>query len=398
LAALDFLADVAARDCVIGLFHGPSLSGKTTILESFARSIDEHMALAVVDGAGTETGPLLNEVLGQFGYELEFNTTNELINMLRVFVLQQATSNKPPLLIIENVHAMMPAALGALCEFAALRVRDRSALRLILASDRSLETMIRAPAMAEAVAQREITTFQLEPMADFETRNYVYAKLKAGGCTTPARVFPEDVCLELYEASSGWPGQIDRLAAVALARAEKLPVTSELIDRTGTFDELPALIDAECDWEADEDATPPTLIVSHEGETLQQFVMDSKRILIGRSEHNDLRIASRFISRHHALFVRHGKSTFLMDLNSTNGTFVNSRRISNLMMKHEDIVQLGQHRIKFLDPSATERARPDDAELSETVVMKSLEDVRRLLLRESTEAVSDDDSSATAER
>jgi hypothetical protein len=68
------------------------------------------------------------------------------------------------------------------------------------------------------------------------------------------------------------------------------------------------------------------------------------------------------------------------------------------MMKHEDIVQLGQHRIKFLDPSATERARPDDAELSETVVMKSLEDVRRLLLRESTEAVSDDDSSATAER
>jgi pSer/pThr/pTyr-binding forkhead associated (FHA) protein len=71
-----------------------------------------------------------------------------------------------------------------------------------------------------------------------------------------------------------------------------------------------------------------------------------------------------------------------MDLNSTNGTFVNSRRISNLMLKNDDIVLIGNHRIKFVDPTATERTPLDDAGFSETIVMKNLEDIRQLLARQ----------------
>lgn len=163
-------------------------------------------------------------------------------------------------------------------------------------------------------------------------------------------------------------------------------------------EELPALlfrIDEEV--EAATLADAPTLVLSHEGETIDEIRMTSPRLLIGRSEHNDLRIASRFISRHHALFVRHGTATFLMDLNSTNGTFVNSRRVSNLMMKNDDVVLLGNHRIKFVDPAATERLPMDDPTLTDTLVMKSLEDVRRLLARENTRAVeSGEDDKAAA--
>lgn len=393
--ALDFLADIRARERALGLFQGPRLSGKTTILRTFIRSVGEDTASALVDGAGKETGALLKEVLGQFGYDFEFSTTNELVNMLRVFSLQQAASNKAPLLIVENVHAMIPATLRTLCELASLAVQDRCALKLVFASDRALESMMRAPAVAAAIARRDVRSFRLEPLSDFETRQYVYTKLKAGGCREPATVFPEDVCLELHAASHGWPGLIDRLVLLALGKAEKLPVTSELIERTDTFDDLPALLEAQCNWPADESAAPPTLILTRNGETLEELVMEGTRLLIGRSEHNDLRISSRFVSRHHALFVRHGSSTFLMDLNSTNGTFVNSRRISNLMLRHEDVVQLGHHRIKFIDPAATERLAPGDASLSETVVMKSLEDVRRLLAHEST--MPDSDSAAAAE-
>jgi hypothetical protein len=201
----------------------------------------------------------------------------------------------------------------------------------------------------------------------------------------------------LHEAASGWPGVVDRLALLALSKADKLPVTSKLIERPSVPEELPALlfrIDEEV--EAATLAEAPTLIISHDGETIDELQMTSPRLLIGRSEHNDLRIASRYISRHHALFVRHGKTTFLMDLNSTNGTFVNSRRVSNLMMKHDDVVLIGNHRIKFVDPAATERLPMDDPTLSETLVMKSLEDVRRLLARENARVVESDDNQAAA--
>ncbi len=378
LAALDFCSATLAHRDGLGLLHGPPLSGKSTLLREFTRTSHDDAAFAVVDGAGLETNALLKDILGQFGYEFEFNSTNELINMLKVFARQQAAAGRPPLLVIENTHAMVPAALGTLCDLVSLRVRDQSALKFILASDRSLAAMVKAPAMAP-IARRQTGSFELAPMTDFETKNYVYTKMRAGGCSTPARVFPEDVCLELHAASNGWPGVIERLVLLALSKAPKPPVTSELVVQPDAAGDLTALRDLECDWAIDRESPPPVLYVSYNGELLRELVLDRPRLLVGRSEHNELRISSRFVSRHHALFVRHGNATFLMDLNSTNGTFVNSRRISNLMMRNDDVVQLGNYRIKFADPTATERATLDDPGLSETIVMKSLDDMRRLL-------------------
>ncbi len=388
LRALDFCAATRGHRHGLGLLQGPPLSGKSTILREFTRTLRDDAAFAIVDGAGLETNALLKDALGQFGYEFEFTSTNELVNMLKVFARQQAAAGHPPLLVIENVQAMTPAALGTLCDLVSLRVRDRSALQFLLASERSLDTMLKAPAMA-GIAQRQSGSLKLEPMSKSETKNYVYAKMRAAGCEAPARVFPEDVCLEVHAASGGWPGVVERLLLLALAKAEQLPVTPELIVRPEVTGDQAALRDLGCDWDLDRDAPPPVLFVSYKGELLRELVLDRPRLLIGRSEHNELRISSRFVSRHHALFVRHGKATFLMDLNSTNGTFVNSRRISNLMMRHEDVVQLGNYRIKFVDPSATERSSLDDPGLSETVVMKSLEDMHQLLDGEAPPAVAE---------
>lgn len=386
--ALRFLADTYAADHGLGLFQGPPLAGKSTILRDYAASLPEDMAWAIVDGAvdgsGTQPTVFLSEILKQFGYELQFSTINELVNLLKVVILQQAGAGQPPLLVIENTHGMTPATLGILCDLVALKAHETSALRVVLASDRSLAAMVRAPAM-KCVAERQTGSFFLEPMTADETGDYLYAKLHAAGCDRPDRIFPAPVCRELRDASSGWPGVVDRLSLLALSKAKKLPVTKNLVERPSVPEELPALlfrIDEEV--EAATLAEAPTLVISHEGETVEEVRMTSPRLLIGRSEHNDLRIPSRFISRHHVLFVRHGKATFLMDLNSTNGTFVNSRRVSNLMLKDDDVVLIGNHRIKFVDPAATERLPMDDPTLTDTIVMKSLEDVRRLLARENT--------------
>ena len=386
-AALQFLADTYAAEHGLGLFQGPPLSGKSTTLRRYAASLPDELAWAIVDGAGTEASAFLSEILKQFGYELQFSTVNELANMLKVVILQQANAGQPPLLVVENTQAMTPSTLGLLCDLVVLRVRESSALRVVLSSDRAMAAMIRAPAM-KCVAERQTGSFFLEPMTLEETGDYLYAKLHAAGREKPETVFPPAVCQALHDASSGWPGVVDRLSLLALSKATKLPVTTDLVERPSVPEELPALlfrIDEEV--EAVTLADAPTLVITHEGETVEEVRMTSPRLLIGRSEHNDLRIPSRFISRHHVLFVRHGKAAFLMDLNSTNGTFVNSRRVSNLMLKHDDVIQVGNHRIKFVNPTATERLPMDDPTLTDTLVMKSLDDVRRLLARENTRAV-----------
>jgi pSer/pThr/pTyr-binding forkhead associated (FHA) protein len=133
-----------------------------------------------------------------------------------------------------------------------------------------------------------------------------------------------------------------------------------------------------------QDEGPPKLILTFNGKTLRKMTMNRPRVLIGRSEHNDLCIDSTYISRHHAMFVKFGPATLLMDLNSKNGTLVNSRRVSNQVMINNDIISLGHHRIKFVDPSATERSPLDGDSFADTAIMKDLSDMRVRIARETT--------------
>ncbi len=389
--AFDFLCDTYANDHGLGLFQGPALSGKSTIIRHFVETLPEDRASAIVDGAGLSTTALLEGILSQFGYDLHFNSFNELINMVKVFAMQQTVSDHAPLLVVKNTHALLPSALRVLCELAQVRVRRKSALRLILVSDRSISTIIDAPAM-EPISKRMTGDFHLGPLYLDETTNYVYSKLRAGGSGDPENVIPEDVCDELHVASGGWPGIIDRLALTALATAEYCPVRTEHIERPVLPDNeskgLAALRQVELKLRPDDsDSGPPRIVLTHNGKTLRELTLDRPRLLIGRSEHNDLCINSKFISRHHALFVRHGAATFLMDLNSTNGTFINSRRVSNQVVIDQDVITVGNHGLKFVDPGARDRSALYGTGFTDTVILQNLEDMRMVLARENTQAL-----------
>lgn len=384
-AAREVLENTYESPTGLSLIQAPALSGKSTLIRSFIESLHEDCAVAIVDGKGLNTSNLLISILRQFGFNLDQSSNNELLGLVKVFAQQQASSHEPPLLIVENTHELNPSALRTLCELAELRVRLGSALKIVLVSDRSLRPIIQAPTM-KSVEHRVIHDFHLRPLTREEAKGYLHEKLRAAGSDYPEYVFPDAVCGELWKASGGWPGILDRLALLALARAESLPVTLENVERpavpTGTWDEDELAL-AERDFAISPGA--PQLIITSDGSVIGDLKMEQPRLILGRSEHNDIAINSRFISRHHALLVRHGSSTFLMDLNSTNGTFVNSRRISNHVLVNDDVITIGNHKIKFKDPDARTRGSLDGAEFADTAIMKTLDDMRSLLARENTE-------------
>ena len=384
VAAMEMLADTCAHPHGLSLLQGPSLSGKSTLIRSFLETLHDDRSVALINGKGLNTTNLLVAVLRQFGYELDLNSANELLGLVRVFALQQAASHKAPLLIIENAHDLNPSALRALTELSELRVRNASALKMVLVSDRSLKTIMAAKAM-QSMAKRVVHDFHLRPMNREETRQYLHAKLRAAGSDCPEFVFPQEVCLDIWNASGGWPGIADRVALLALAEARTLPVSVTAVEHpalpSATWSQADAL-----DRHPDEivPPAPPRLILTNNGSVIDELLMKKPRTIIGRSNYNDISIDSRFVSRHHALLVRHGTATFLMDLNSTNGTFVNSRRVSNHVLMHDDVITIGHHRVKFHDPCATTFADFDGLEFADTVIMKTMEDMRALLAQENT--------------
>jgi len=383
-AAIEMLRDTREHPTGLSLLQGPPLSGKSTLIRTFVESLPVDCSTAVIDGKGLNTTNLLVSVLRQFGYVLELSSANELLGLVRVFALQQAASHEAPLLIIENAQELNPSALRALCELAELRIRATSALKIVLVSDSSLQPIMAARAMA-SMTKRVVHDFHLRPMNREETRQYLHSKLRAGGSDYPEYVFPDAVCRDIWCASAGWPGIADRVALLALARTTTLPVAVMDVEHpslpSGTWTD-----EGHTDIKSDEivPPEPPRLIVTNNGSVMNDLTVAKPRALIGRSEHNDVSINSRFVSRHHALLVRHGTATFLMDLNSTNGTFVNSKRISNHVLNHDDVITIGHHRIKFHDPCATNMGEFDGADFADTAIMKTLEDMRNLLAQENT--------------
>jgi len=383
-AAIEMLHNTREHPTGLSLLQGPNLSGKSTLIRTFVESLPAESSTAVIDGKGLNTTNLLVSVLRQFGYDLELSSANELLGLVRVFALQQAASHEAPLLIIENAQELNPSALRTLCELAELRIRAVSALKMVLVSDRTLQPIMAARAMA-SMTKRVVYDFHLRPMNREETRQYLHSKLRAAGSDYPEFVFPDTVCKDIWLASAGWPGIADRVALLAIAQTATLPVAVMDVEHpslpSGTWAD-----DGQTDIEPDEivPPEPPRLIVTNNGSIMNEVTLDKPRVLIGRSEHNDVFINSRFVSRHHTLMVRHGTATFLMDLNSTNGTFVNSKRVSNHVLMHEDVITIGHHRIKFYDPCATAGGDLDGADFADTAIMKTLEDMRNLLAQENT--------------
>jgi len=369
--AIQFLAKTSSEKRGLGLLHGPSLSGKTTIVQRFAESMPADHAVAVVDGADTDPAKLLKAILGQYGYDQGFNTASERFNMIRVIALQQAATGQAPVLVIENVHKMSPVSLDLLCELVDMSVDGSSALRIILVGDKPRLPVFEAPAV-QAVESRITGKFKLKPLTRTETATYAHKKLKSGGCSDPKTVMPAEVCDRLHSASGGWPGVIDLLAMMALANAEQIPLLAEHIPENVEDDHKPPnVVNPE-----------PQLILTCKHKTLAEISMDKPRLLIGRNAICDVEIVHEWISRHHALIIRNDESTVVVDLKSRNGTWVNGKRIKNHVLINDDIVSLGDHRLKFVDPSATRRTSLRGAGWDDETLAESIRDFRKGLLRQ----------------
>ena len=79
----------------------------------------------------------------------------------------------------------------------------------------------------------------------------------------------------------------------------------------------------------------------------KDYRMMKEKTSIGKSEESDLVIKSDFISRNHAMLV-HEKGKFILnDLESTNHTFVNDKKISRRILKDNDLIKFGEALYKF---------------------------------------------------
>jgi pSer/pThr/pTyr-binding forkhead associated (FHA) protein len=82
---------------------------------------------------------------------------------------------------------------------------------------------------------------------------------------------------------------------------------------------------------------------------MAEYNMNKERYTIGRLPDNDIRIDNAAVSGHHSLIINILNDSFLEDLNSTNGTYVNGKLIKKHALQHGDVITVGHHQLRFVE-------------------------------------------------
>lgn len=98
-----------------------------------------------------------------------------------------------------------------------------------------------------------------------------------------------------------------------------------------------------------------TLFVLQGREIGRRFELDREVLSLGRDRSNDVQLADHEVSRRHAEIRTDPEGFLLVDLGSSNGTYVNGRRVTRQHLVSGDRVQLGRTLLLFTDSPRRER-------------------------------------------
>jgi len=355
--ALRFLSSGLGQANGIALLQGPTGSGKTTIVNEQLAWSRRDAAVAILDGAHLTPQRLLTGMMSQFGIHTD-SRDDELLQQLNKFLSHEVQTGRAPVLIIDNADRATASALRLLNWLSALDVRGNYALRIILTGKERLSVLLQNDSMRSLI-RRNPAVYSLNPLTAQETMIYVRTRLIAAGGERSEKVFTIDVCNKLCELSRGWPGPLNERAIEVLERMTELQSARRI----------------------------PRVIVTRDGETMAEHELTEKQYVIGRTELADIVIEDSYVSKMHAMLQVYSNAVVLIDLNSTNGTTVNSRIVQKTILRNDDIITLGRYRIKIdgapeLSPEMDERIKASD-----TLIMENLEDMRRTRARRTIKAL-----------
>ncbi len=332
-------------------------SGKTTLIQHLLADLDEDVIVAKIHQTQLNELEFYQVILLEFGFR-PFNASKvELQDMLNSFLLEQYELDRQVVLIIDEAQNLSHRVLEEVRLMTGLETDKGKILNLILVGQPELKQTLDAPGM-EQLNQRIRFRFHLRSLDKAEVKQYIDHRLKVAGRDDQA-LFPESTIPLILRYTGGIPRLINSLCDTALILAfveSQSTVSEELIEEAVM----------ELDWvpyserkhkqstEVSEallgqiDQVPMLRIYRDESQ-FEEYPLGKELMTLGRLPGNDIVIQDKAISGHHAKIISVHGSCIIEDLDSTNGTYVNSERITKRLLRSGDTIQLARTKLTYLD-------------------------------------------------
>jgi general secretion pathway protein A len=336
-------------------------AGKTTLIETFLRELQSDVIVAQINQTQLSPTAFLQTVLVQFGFA-PFNMKKpEVLATLNRFLMDQYSSGRKVMLIVDEAQNLSYRVLEEVRMLSGVETTKEKALRIILAGQPELNDKLNSPEMLQ-LTQRVRLRFHLAALTKAETTAYIDHRLEVAG-SQGRRIFAEDTYPTIYKYTGGVPRLINTLCDTCLMAAygkDQDNVTAADLDAairelqwvefaSGTNRMKTPNLEHSLPTNSETGHPVGRIRLASDGKTVVERELKPGRLVIGRTPDNDLQIDSKFISRHHCQIVTQADSCLIEDLNSTNGIYVQSKRVRRHNLNDGDVVQVGQHEIMYID-------------------------------------------------
>ena len=337
-------------------------AGKTTLIETFLHELQPDVMVAQINQTQLTPTAFLQTVLVQFGFS-PFNMKKpEVLATLNQFLMEQHDAGRKVLLIVDEAQNLSYRVLEEIRMLSGVETAKEKALRIILAGQPELNEKLNSPELVQ-LTQRVRLRFHLTALTKAETMAYIDHRLEVAGAEG-RRIFAEETYPIIYKYTGGVPRLINTLCDTCMMAAfgrDQDSVTMADLDaairelqwvefaaNTGRM-HLPDVQLTHAATSSDHVQSVGRILLASDGKTVVERELKPGRLVIGRTPDNDLQIDSKFISRHHCQIVTQPDACLIEDLNSTNGIYVQSKRVRRYNLNDGDVVQVGQHEIMYID-------------------------------------------------
>ena len=333
--------------------------GKTTLIQKVLENMDEDVIVAKIHQTQLTEVQFLQALLAEFGIKAFKSSKVQTLNKLNEFLAEKNAEGKRVVLIVDEAQNLSAKVLEEVRLLSGLETARQANLNVVLAGQPELNDTLDSQGM-EQLVQRVRLRFHLGSLTMEEMREYINHRIHTAGLPEGGGLFSEDLMPTLFEYTHGIPRLINTLCDTAL--------TCAYVDEVATV--TPPVLETainELQWVPyDEravnmhqrkngaDKLPPgvgsmaKLVVKEEHEVIGEYLLHKESMTIGRNQDNDISIDDTVVSSYHARIITRGEKSYIYDLNSTNGTFVNAKPIrKNQVLKHGDVITITKYKLKY---------------------------------------------------
>jgi type II secretory pathway predicted ATPase ExeA len=347
--------------------------GKTLLLQTFVDACPREFLVAQVNYPLESISEFLRAVLSQLSGTAPTADSQDLFRAFSDFLAQSNTHGRNVLLVVDEAQSLSRHVLASVLQLGGQGAPYSGDLRVVIAGDLELDGSLAAGARERGVRQL-CESIRLLALARSEIGPYIEHRLEVAGAEG-RRIMQPDVFDDIYRYTAGSPRRVNMLCDTAMTIAcarnsgsvsqaelrsaiEELHWTPEAMPsdrpesvRAGNGARESNTRGTSPASEGRVSATSAMLYVAHKGKLIAQMELTYGRASIGRAPGNDLQLVSELVSRHHCRVLTTKDGSIIEDASSTNGVYMNQRRVRRRRLRDGDVLTIGDHELRYAKPS-----------------------------------------------